>query len=203
MSRLPDLTQLKRVAFRAETTSKLKELQGFARGYNVPHYDSAAAHKFIARMAVGDIQADLDQTYQALRESFGFKRRQLEASADEGNGVIRTPDFIYSICVTADPADKNQALWRREVTSLSDPLAVRRPEFQAVFGTSFNELVFEFSEPIAVADLIDRFDEEDRPGVKVACSSDASWCEITLKGFLGTIRIEARSLLISVLSLVV
>jgi hypothetical protein len=194
---MPDFTQLKRVAFRAETTGRVKELAGFFKGHSIPDRDSASARKFIARIAADDIQADLDQTYQALRESFGFKRRQLEASVDEGCGVIRTPRFIYSISLTVDPSNPNYVLWRREVSSLRDPLLVRGAEFQAVFGTLFNALVFEFARPIAVDHLVDRFEEGERAGVKVSCASDASWCEITLTGFRGAIRIDSKNLTIS------
>jgi hypothetical protein len=175
---------------------RVKELRGFAKGHAVPDRASAAARKFIARLAADDIQADLEKTYQSLRESYGFKRRQLESSHADGNGVIRTPRFVYSISVACDPGDAAVVVWRREISSLRDPLVVRSPEFHDVFGTQFSSLVFEFSEPIDVAELVDRLEEEERPGVKLSCASDASWCEIAVKGFHNAIRVDRTNLII-------
>lgn len=197
MAGMPVFKQLKRLAFRAETTGRVKDLAGFVKGHTVPERSSIAASRFLARIAADDLQADMDETYQALRESFGLKRKQIEASLAEGAAVIHTPRFTYSIKVDADPAKPTNVIWQREVSGMRDPLIVRSPEFQAVFGTLFNSLVFEFTKPVNVAKLIDQFEDDERPGRKIVCGSDGSWCEISLVGYLGTIRVDAASLLIS------
>jgi hypothetical protein len=194
---MPDFAQIKRVAFRAETTSLVKRLRGFAKGHSIPDRPSASADKFIGRLAVDDIRGDIERVYQALREAYGFRRNQIESSSDEGSGVIRTPCFVYTINVGVDAGKADAVLWRREVTSLRDPLVVRSPEFTAVFKMLFQSLVFEFDSEIDVAALVDQIEEENRPGVKVLCGSDASWCDILLTGFRGAIHINSKSLTIS------
>jgi hypothetical protein len=42
--------------------------------------------------------------------------------------------------------------------------------------------------------LVDRLEEDSVPGVRVRCAADASWCELDMKGFPGTIRIERNRL---------
>ncbi len=194
---MPDFAQLKRIAFRAESTSPVKRLRGFAKGHSIPDRPSASADKFIGRIAADDIRADIERVFQSLRETYGFRRKQIESSSDEGSGVIRTPCFVYSISVGIDPTNADAVLWRREVTSLRDPLVVHSPEFTAVFKMIFQSLVFEFESEIAVAELVDQIEEENRPGVTVLCGSDASWCDIILKGFRGAIHVNAKSLTIS------
>jgi hypothetical protein len=189
--------QFKRIAFRAESTSLVKRLRGFIKGHTIPGRPTPSANKFVARIAVDEIQADIERVYQALREAYRFRRNQLEASSADGMGAIHTPLFDYTVGVAVDPVRAGTALWRREITSLDDPLAVRRPEFKAVFGTQFQSLVFGFESEIAVAKLIDHFEAENRPGVSVLCGSDASWCDIILKGFRGAIHINAKCLTIS------
>ena len=45
---MPDLTQLKRIAFRVETSGRVKDLRGFVKGYSVPDHDSDYARKLVA-----------------------------------------------------------------------------------------------------------------------------------------------------------
>jgi hypothetical protein len=196
LAAVPDFSQLKRVAFRVERSGRVRDLRGFSKGHAVPERADNFSNRFIARLAADEIKADLDETFQTLRESFGFKRRELESSIDEGTGVIRTPAFEYSVGIRLDAADPSLAIWRREVSALSDPAMVRSPEFQRAFGTLFNSLVFEFASPLAVDEFVDRIEEDDRAGIKVRCASDATSCEITVAAFLGAIRVTQSSLTI-------
>lgn len=194
MMGMPDLTQLKRIAFRVEKSGRVKDLRGFVKGYSIPDHDSDYARKMIARLATEDIKIDIDETYKAIREGFAFKRKELESSTDAGMGVIHTPRFDYSISLELDPENTSTVTWRREIGSFPDPATVRSPEFEKAFGKLFNVLVFEFVSPINVEDLVDQIEDDERPGVKVSCASDASTCEITLTGFLGSIQIDRTTL---------
>ena len=197
MPGMPDLSQLQRVAFRAESTGRIKDLSGHARGQSIPDYSAVAAGKFLARIAAGDVQADLDRTFQALRDAYNLKRKQIEASRDEDGGMIRTPQFTYTVTTDVDPENGTNVIWRREVSGLSDPLLVRAAEFKAVFGPIFTTLLFEFARPINVADLVDHLEDEDPTGLKLTYGSDTSWCELTIKGFPGTMRVDAKTLVIA------
>src|SRR5258708_36761382 len=112
---MPNFKELKRIAFRVESAGRVKNLRGFVKGHSIPDRDSASARKFIVRIAEDDVKADIDETYQSIRESFGFKRRQLEASIEDGAGVIRTPRFDYSVSVHLETDKPAAVLWRREI----------------------------------------------------------------------------------------
>ena len=124
-----------------------------------------------------------------------FKRKDLEASTEnDGSGFIRTPMFDYTIAARLDPADPSTVIWRREVSNLQDPEIVQGSAFGAVFGNTFDRLVFEFATPLDVAGLVDRIEDEAPAGVKVRLSSDESVCTITLVGFAGGITIDRETL---------
>lgn len=192
-----ELHHLKRVVFRAETSGKVKDLAGFLKPHHsVPDYHSQAAQKFIAKLAIDDIKADIDDTFQALREVFGLKRKEIEVGTDpdDGTGTIRTSHFDYTIAVRLDLADPESVIWRREVSRIAEPEIIQGPRFAAAFGTIFDRIVFEYDTPVNVPELVDRIEEQDMKGVKVRCASDASFAEITLEGFQGAVRIDGRSL---------
>jgi hypothetical protein len=194
---LLDPARMKRVAFRSESVGKVKDLSGFRKTHSLPDRANEWARKYVARIAAADIKADLDNTFDMVREQFGYKRKDLDVSAErDGMGYIRTPDFEYTVSVSVNPDEPTEVIWRREVGRLSGPEFVRSEGFQAVFGGMFDRLVFEFAQPVGVADFVDRIEESPPEGVKVAVASDANDAEVTLAGFAGKVRITPEAVLI-------
>jgi hypothetical protein len=194
---LLDPSRMKRVAFRSESPGKVKDLSGFRKSNTVPDRANEWARKYVNRLAVADIKADLDNTFDMVREQFGYKRKDLDVSAErDGMGYIRTPDFEYTISVHVNPDEPSEVIWRREIGRLSGPEFVRSEGFQAVFGGMFDRLVFEFARPVDVADFVDQLEDAPAEGVKVSVASDANAAEVALAGFAGKVTVTPESVVI-------
>jgi hypothetical protein len=189
--------RMKRVIFRAESVARIKDLAGYRKSHSMPDRANEWARKYINRIAAEDIKIDLDTMFDMVREQFGYKRKDLDVSAErDGTGFIRTPEFEYTVSLTINPDDPSEVNWRREVGRLSGPEFVRSQNFQAVFGSLFDRLVFELIEPVDVADFVDRIEEDPPEGVKVVVASDANAAEIVLQGFEGKITLTPESVII-------
>ena len=194
---LLDPGRMKRVAFRAESSGKIKDLAGYRKTHNMPDRVNEWARKYVNRAAVADIKADLDNTFDMVREQFGYKRKDLDVSAErDGMGYIRTPDFEYTVTVAVNPDDLTEVIWQREIGRLSGPEFVRSAGFKAVFGVMFDRLVFEFAQSVDVADFVDQIEESPPEGVKVNVASDANEAEIALAGFAGKVVVTPESVVI-------
>ncbi len=194
---LLDPGRMKRVAFRSETPGKIKDLAGYRKTHSLPERANEWARKYVARIAAADIKADLDNTFDMVREQFGYKRKDLDVSAErDGMGYIRTPDFEYTVSLSVDPDEPAQVIWRREIGRLSGPEFVRSEGFQSVFGGMFDRLVFEFASPVDVAEFVDRIEDSPPEGVKVGVASDANEAEIALAGFAGKVTVRPESVVI-------
>lgn len=192
---LLDPERLKRVVFRTESGGRVKELSGFRKSFQLPESATPSARKFIAKCATDDLREDLNRLYEAAREHLGYKRKDIDTAIDpEGIGTLRTPDFEYTIRLTLDKDDPTQVTWRREVGAFSDPGFLRGPGFKSLFGNLFDQLVFEFDQPVDVEAWIDRLEDNPQQGVKLQIESDGSACEITLAGFPGRMRIGRTAL---------
>ena len=191
---LLDPARMKRVVFRSETIGKVKELAGYRKSHSLPDRANDWARKYVHRIAHADIKTDLDQLFEAIRDQFGYKRKDLDVSAErDGLGFIRTPDFEYTITIEVNADDPTEVVWRREVGRLSDPALVRSEAFAAVFGAIMNRLVFEFAIPVDVADFVDRIEETPLEGVKVTVDSDSDAAEVRLAGMPGRISVTRES----------
>ncbi|VTS01199.1 hypothetical protein [Tuwongella immobilis] len=192
---LIDADQIQRIRFRAESTGRVKALSGFLKTHRVPDTVNAAAEQFIGRIARTDVQADLDDVYQTLRDQFSFARKDLESRAEnDGTGYIRTPRFDYFVSVGIDPDDPTLVRWRREIGRMTNLEVMRGPDFQSVFGNLFDQLIFDFAQPLDLIAIVDRIEEAKPKGVKVRLAGDARSCTITITGFSGLIHLEANEL---------
>lgn len=187
---LLDPGRMKRVLFRAESIGKIKDLAGFRKSHTLPDRANDWARKYVNRIAAADIKADLDNTFDIIREQFGYKRKDLDVSAErDGLGFIRTPDFEYTVSLAVNPDEPTEVIWRREIGRLSGPEFVRSSGFQTTFGMMFDRLVFEFAVPVDVAEFVDRIEDDPPEGVKIGVASDANVAEITLTGFGGKVTV--------------
>ncbi len=185
-----DPTRMKRVVFRAESGGRIKDLAGYRKTHSLPERANDWARRYVHRAAAADIKVDLDNTFEMIRQEFGYKRKDLDVSAErDGLGFIRTPDFEYTVTANVNPEEPEEVIWRRELSRLSGPEFIRTAAFQNVFGTMFNRLVFEFTQPVDVADFVDRIEETPPEGVKVSVASDSGAAEVTLAGFAGQVSV--------------
>jgi hypothetical protein len=194
---LLDPGRLRRVVFRGETTGRVKELAGFRKTHSLPERANDWARRYVNRIAAADIRADLDRTVEKIREAFGYRRKDLEVSAERhGLGYIRTPDFEYSVAVTLREDEPAEVIWRREVGRLSGLDIVHSDGFHAVFGHNFDQLVFEFSTSLDVSDFIDQIEDDPPEGVKLLISGASEQAKLVLAGFDGHIHVTAQGVTI-------
>jgi hypothetical protein len=190
-----DLKQLRRIVFRGETRDRVKSLAGFQKNFKVPEAATPSAQKWIYRLAADDLRREVEETYNALREHLGFKRKDLESTVGaDGLGFIRTPTFDFAVSVSLDPDDPTGVIWRREVSQVSDPDVLRANGFRRIFRNSLDTLQFDFEKPIDVEALVDRIEDDPPQGVKVRVASDALACDVEVDGFAGRIHVERSRL---------
>jgi hypothetical protein len=185
----PRLQPLKRGSLRGEGQAKVKSLAGYRKFHRVPDRVNAGARKFVADLAAEDVKADVDAVYAAVREQMQYKRRDVEGSADRGTGIVRTPDFEYSVSVDLADDDPTTVVWRREVAGIRDPEVVLGKPFGQVFGEMFDTLVFEFTRPFDIETWVDHIEDAMPAGVKLRTASDCSSCDVAVKGNASVIRL--------------
>lgn len=185
----PRLLPLKRGVLRGESRVRLKSLTGYRKFHRLPDRINEGTRRFVAELASADVQADVDLFYASIRELLGYKRRDVEGSADRGSGFVRTPDFEYSVIATVADDDPSVAVFRREVGSIQNPEVVLGAAFGQVFGEQFDTLVFEYTRPFDLEAWVDRIEEEMPTGVKLRCAPDCSSVEVMLPGLVGVVRL--------------
>lgn len=174
---LPTLT---RASFRGSAGGALKRLPGWRANYAVPKEVNSYTRAFVQRLAEEHLKERLTDLHARIKETFGYRRKQIETSEGGGFATCKTPDFDLEIAVTIDPEDPSRYLETISVTALMDERLLASEAFAELFDGQFTEVFFEYSQPFDIETLIDTLEEREIPGMKLAYPPDASRCTLEL-----------------------
>ena len=171
----------------AEETGEIKRLSGFKKGHRIPDSNSNRDAAFLAEISAEQLDTDLVATFAALRDVYGFKRREISVSGpEEGFGAISTPCFNYEIAVSQLQDQPSRYCLRRSITRIQDPIRVLSAEFESVFSNRFRTIEVLAESNFDIEAIIDRIEEADANSVSVDYDKNVSWCKISL----GPVQVE-------------
>ena len=176
--------QLSGVSFVVRQQTPIRALPGFTKTkHRIPDAYDRQSQGFVERLGSQLVRDDLDQTFTRLRDAFGFKRRDLQATeSDEGFGTITTPHFLYSSCVFQSPEEIDEAVWQRDLSQITAPETLIEDACNRVFARTFNTVEFSPPAPIDLEKLIDHIEELPDDRVKADYDRNITFCNIIVKG---------------------
>ena len=186
----PGYDQLKRVLLRKVDSCHISSLSGYVkRVHHVPDYVSSSTESFVESIAKKEINEQVDEVFDAIKEHLKYKRRDIQS----GEGRIVTPDFEYAAFCTQDGESPDSALIIQELTNIA-PTVIENDEFNTVFEGRFSRLVFEFTKEIDISEVIDKIEDLDRDDITVDYDASGSWCEVSFANSKYTVRLESENL---------
>lgn len=189
----PELSrdQVRSVVLQSKRTLGVKLLSGYKKGFSVPDRVSSSNQTYIISMAKEEVESDLKTVFANLRQTFKFKRADLQmASVGDGTGTITTPYFNYSIQLSLQPDDPSQVVFHRFVDAIRDSEQLFSESFSMVFGNQFDTALIGVPEKLNIEQLIDRIEDLNSPAVRIDYDPEATYCTLHLAGVPGEISIE-------------
>ena len=177
----------------------VKQLGGFRKSLHRPPADALdSSREWVRRLAEPDLRRELEETTTRLREKLGLKRRQLRASGPtQGGASILTPDFAIHFAIEQSEEQPTVARLQRTLTEIRDIECLGRPSLADVFPQGFSQLYQPFETRADLEALIDTLEDDHLPQIaKIDYPTDLSYCELTLTGSAGQVRIEPAGLTI-------
>jgi hypothetical protein len=165
----------------ADETGDVKRLTGFKKGHRIPDSTSTRDAAFLVEISAEQLDSDLVETFTALRNVYGFKRREISVTGpEEGFGAISTPYFNYEIAISQIPDQPSRYCLRRSITRIQEPVRVISAEFESVFSNRFRTIEILAESDFELEAIIDRIEDADSNSVSVDFDKDISWCKISL-----------------------
>ena len=184
-----------KLSFVEQRTEPIKQLPGFQKGYRVPTSANPSDQKFIEKITTPTLDEDLQETFSALRKTFGLKRKEISVDGPcEGSGFVSTPFFDYEVNVSIDPETPSRVNFGRSISNIVELGKVLDERFDDVFGKRFSTLIVEVEKELDLELIVDTIEDEDPEGVSVDYDKDLTWCEIQVLGSTATIVVESHSI---------
>jgi len=159
---------------------RIRRLSGFLKGsHHEPDRHSDAAEAFTRKAGSPDLEERAEFLYRSIRTTFGYKRKELVYSCEDGNGIIKTPEFTVTLWIDQDPEEARAYRIGIEVGAITSRATVQSPGFIEVFRHHCDSVLIDFSHPINLEQTIDRLEESDRMSPLLDYAADATW--LTLK----------------------
>lgn len=191
-------TQQRNVRIFSQRLQSIKQLSGFRKGSKLPDAATDSANKWVATMAEGELDADLQQTLDLLRANFKFKRREIQiAGPIDGLGTITTPFFTYQITVQVSTEDSAQVVWCRELQQISEIEKLLTPEFDECFPPAMWTLQIPVQDAMDIEDVIDNIEDAENDAITIHYDKDCTWCDVRIKNVPGTLRVTENAFEIS------
>lgn len=187
----PGFEQVKQVLLQVQEAVDIDDLSGFSKkkGHFIPDDVSGASQSFVENISQKEVEEELKDVFERIRETMKYKRRDLMAE----HGRIVTPDFEFAVTCEQDRGKPASALITRQLINIS-PAIVENDAFNEVFEDYFDELTFDFNKPVNVEELIDRIEDLESDKIEVDYPSDCSYCDIEINGSPFKIKVTRRSL---------
>lgn len=172
-------------------SGRVRSLSGFKKTHRVPDDVTPRTKDFVREIAASEIDDDMQKVHTAVKDAFGFTRREMElvGKPTDGSQELLTPRFSYVVSVELSEDDPTEYVLERVVNRIDGADLVASDEFEDAFGSTFETVVIEPGSPIEVEEVIDAIEAEKDPGVSVSYPAGCEYCEIELSGVQAEIRV--------------
>ena len=179
----PPARRLEGLTLTTQKRVRVKELSGFKKGWTVPDAASDYWQQKAADWAKGELEADLDETFAALKSAFRFKRKDLDKRGPDGGfGTLVCPGFDYNVSSELDADDPARMVLRREVAKISDPSLVVSDAFEEVFAGRFEAVRVRVEGGVDVEAVIDAVEDRDDESITLDYDPECTYCRVRFEG---------------------
>ena len=143
-------------------TGRVKSLPGFIKGRHwEPKSIDSYGDNYIKNVGNSLVDEEITSLSESLRKQFKYKRKEIEAYAEDGTGAINTPDFTYTLEIRQSDKSPDEYLLIRKLKHFKNSELVFTPEFNSIFSDFFNVLKFELQNEIDIEEIIDKIESLD------------------------------------------
>lgn len=179
------------LAIVGRTRGEVRRLAGFdKKRHTVPDRVCAATQAFLEKLCEEELTEEAEGLFQAAREHFSYKRREISLSVGSGFARLETKDFALELRYELDEEDPGDYVIETSVKDVASRDLLESAPFNASVGRRFDRLRCTLSGQVSVEAVIDAVEDEASGATSVDYPSDCSSCTVTIEGIAGEVFVD-------------
>jgi hypothetical protein len=142
-------------------SGRIRSLPGFSRsrGHFEPDSVNDRATDFVCTLLAERIDEEIQKLYEAAKDNFGLRRREIGRESGDGQGNLDTELFRFSVDTRQSRSDPASYVIVRRLVLRGEP-SEQQEQIDQTFGSLFDRVVVEVSpDALSYDDLVDLFEE--------------------------------------------
>jgi len=168
-------------------TGRVRDLPGYTKPKTPLASHNDWERGFVESAGTPDVVRLATDLFEALRGSFGYRRKELIFSKVGATASIECPDFAVHVSLCQDPEDAERFQRTLDVRSFRNPAILDDPRFLAIFANHCNQIVFELHTPLDLQQAIDDIEDVDALRGSLDYDPDCTWFALRM----GPIQVHA------------
>ncbi len=183
------------LAIVGRTRGEVRRLAAFdKKRHTVPDRVCGATQAFLEKLCEEELTEDAEAIFQAAREQFGYKRREISLNVGAGFARLETKDFALELRYELDDEDPSDFVLETCVKDVASRDLLESEPFNASIGRRFDRLRCGLAGQVSVESVIDAVEDDESGGARVDYPSDCSSCTVRIEGVSGEIFVDGAVL---------
>jgi len=191
-TRKVETVKLISISMYSEDEGRIKNLPGFIKKFFEPTYYNSTSQRFVKDISKKLIEDEIDELYNELKVKLKYKKTEISASAEDGVGLIETPDFEYSLTIEQSESDVKEYILTRKLEKLNNADVINGKALNEIFNSHFDHLSLELPKKIDIEDLIEFLEDMDDDQITVTYPKNYSYVAINMASISCMINVTAE-----------
>ncbi len=179
------------LAIVGRTRGEVRRLAAFdKKRHTVPDRVCSATQTFLEKLCEEELTEEAEGLFQAAREQFGYKRREISLSVGSGFARLETKDFALELRYELDEEDPGDFVVESCVRDLASRDLLESAPFNAAVGSRFDRLRCVLAGQVSVEAVIDAVEDDESGETSVDYPSDCSSCTVSIAGLAGEVFVD-------------
>lgn len=186
---------IRSLAIVGRTRGEVRRLAAFdKKRHTVPDRVCGATQAFLEKLCEPELAEEAEALFQAAREQFGYKRREISLDVGAGFARLETRDFVLELRYELDEEDPSEFVLETVVREVASRDLLESAAFNGAVGSRFDRLRCGLSGQVSVESVIDAVEEDETGEMSVDYPSDCSNCLVRIEGVAGEVFVDGAVL---------
>jgi hypothetical protein len=183
------------LALVGQVWGEVRRLAAFdKKRHTVPDKVNPVTQGFLEKLCEPELEEEGESLFQAVRQQFDYKRKEISLDCGAGYGRLDTKDFTLELRYELDEDDASSYSLETSVVAKGSRDVLESEAFSSSVGSRYDRLRCRLSGRVSVESIIDAVEGDSSGDLSVEYPSDCSGCTVRIEGVQADVFVDGAVL---------